>query len=415
MAVNFGAQFVLTSLSDLVKKVTDPKNRRSLAPSLTQFAKTANIIGRVYIEETVAHDDIAVPLMGVLNQMYVSYILTALHLDTAVAGGRTVREIIGKVASEGYHDAANIILNHFGKDNLDKPLSSMEASVTKLEEDSQRLVCGRLIELDMYGHVDVSGSEITETTDPGSTKLTKENELTYKYDKDGNYGLDSGSRGKKEETTKEKTITSAKTSTGKVAQAFKVYMYVQLVPYILETSTAEDFFSFNFIPGFLRRWRQVRTGEIKFFRDFLFAKDLIEKQRRAIKRDTDGVLGDMMLRQKSSLFKWLLQAIGLRPENHNAASAMCVISKQSFDAACAATRVDFANSVTRQTFFYKTFTMILVVVDTMYGTATMYINGIPVVGKYTFDMINKVGTKSRDSFDLKQIMQALNQGMTPKF
>lgn len=371
----------VTTISDVVKKVMQYKDRA--AASLTKFTKDANIIGRVYIDEAIAQDDIAIPLMGVLNQMYVSYVLTALHLDVMVVGGRTVREIIGKVSSEGYHDAANIILNHFGKENLDEPMISLETGSARIEDESQRLVCGRLIELDMHGHVDVTDTR----TDYGPP------------DKDPN------------KTEVRGTSKTEKQS----AQLFRVYIYVQLIPYILDTSTSEDFFSFNFVPGFLKRWRQLRAGEIKFFRDFIFAKDLIAKQKTAIKKDKDGILVDMMLRQKNALWRWAMQASGIRPENHNAASAICVISKQAFDKACAESRIDFSSNSVRQRFFTKTFTMLVVVVDPMYGTAEMYINGVNAVGKYTFDMINKVGSRGRDSFDLKQIMQALNQGMTPKF
>ena len=183
----------------------------------------------------------------------------------------------------------------------------------------------------------------------------------------------------------------------------------------LDNVSAGDFFSFNFVPGFLRRWKQLRSGEIKFIRDFIFARDLIERQKAAIKKDKNGVLVDMMLRQKNALFRWAMHAVGIRPENHNSASSMFVISKQSFDTACAAQRIDFKSNSVRQSFFNKTFTMLILVVDPMYGTMEMYINGVNVIGKYTFDMINKVGSKGKDSFDLKQIMQSLNQGMTPKF
>ena len=80
---------VISSLKELVELVQGMKRR---APaSLTKYTKDANIFGRVYIEDSITNDDIAVPLMGMLNQMYVSYILTALHLDQQVVGGRTVR------------------------------------------------------------------------------------------------------------------------------------------------------------------------------------------------------------------------------------------------------------------------------------------------------------------------------------
>lgn len=116
----------VSSLTELVKMVKGIQ--RQAAKSLSQYTKDANIIGRVYMEEKVARDEIAVPLMGVLNQLYVSYILTALNLDRMISSGKTVRESIGVVASEGYPQVANLIESAFGKENLDKPLASFENS-----------------------------------------------------------------------------------------------------------------------------------------------------------------------------------------------------------------------------------------------------------------------------------------------
>lgn len=411
----------LSSLTDLANTLMNIPGKT--AASLTKFTKDANIIGRVYIEDCIAKDDIAPPLMGMLNQMYVSYILTALHLDQRVASGKTVREVIGIVASEGYSDAAKLIEDCFGTNKLDTVLPSMEAGFTKVEDDSQRLVCGRLIELDMHGVYSVHNKDTTIGSRSGETSVRgndtgSSSTRTVSSAPDGVDLTQSDSSSRTDRTSV--TVSSDNSESERKGESqqlftFKAYLYVQLIPYIIDTDTMSNFFDFNFVPGFLRRWRQLRTGEIKFFRDFIFAKDLIEKQKAAIKKDKSGILVNMLTRQRSALVKWLLQLTGLRPENHNAASAMSIISKQTFTKACSKAHVDFNSSSAREKFFAKTFTMITVVVDQMYGTVDMYINGINMRGNYTFDMINKVGAKGRDSFDLKQIMQALNQGMTPKF
>ena len=426
----------VSSLTDLVAMVKGMKDRS--VSSLTKFTKDANIIGRVYIEENIARDDIAVPLMGVLNQMYVSYILTALHLDQLVVGGRTVREVIGAVSSEGYVDAAEFIESCFGEDMMDKPMPSLEASLSKMEDDTQRLICGRLIELDLMGLFKVettekqtanrsssknSESKGTSVSDTNSNRNSVATKI-HASNPDEDSETTTNESGNQHQTVRDErqtdeiatdTTDSTKDQSAQKLQAFKAYIYVQMIPYILDASTMHSFFDFNFLPGFLRRWKQMRAGEIKFFRDFIFAKDLIEKQRQKIKEDKSGILVDMMLRQKNKLATWVMRVAGLAPTNYNAASSIFVVSKQAFDAACANAHINFSSNATRQTFFSKTFTMMLLVVDPLYGTMELYLNGLDVVGKYTFDMINRVGAKGKDSFDLKQIMQSLNQGMTPKF
>ena len=36
-------------------------------------------------------------------------------------------------------------------------------------------------------------------------------------------------------------------------------------------------------------------------------------------------------------------------------------------------------------------------------------------GTYTFDMVNRVGAKGKDNFNLKEVMTAFSQGMSPRF
>lgn len=403
------------TLTELVAQVKG-MHRRSVA-SLTKFTKDSNIIGRVYMEDSVAHDDIAVPLMGVLNQMYVSYILVALHLDNVVASGRTVRETIGIVASEGYTDLAKVIEESFGKDGLDKPMPSFEA-VAKIDDESQRLVSGRLIELDMMGAYNVTESEDTITADVELGKDSSAGPIKVKETEDPDtgkiersYDIDTKTNNSAKSAVGAKDVIRRK---GQLYQ-FKAYLYVQLIPYIIEKAVAEAFFTFNFVPSFMRRWKQVRAKEIKFWRDFIFARDLVSKQKQQVKQDKSGTLINMLLRQRTAFMQWVSQLLSISPENHNAASSIYVISKQSFDMACSKVNANFSQKSDRERFFKKTFTMLVVVVDSMYGSVDIYINGVNAVGRYTFDMINKVGAKGKDSFDLKQIMQALNQGITPKF
>lgn len=367
------------TLADIVATIRDVESKT--AQSLTMYTKQAQIMGRVYIEDTISSDDIALPLMGILNQLYVSYVITALHLDTLCVGGRTVRQRMELVATENIEDIEAAIADTFGGKTFksfedtgmtshaaNKPVkydpnntgygrSSGRETIVNLDPDSQRLVCGRLVEFSFNAPSNSVGGTST----------------------------------------------------------INAYIYVQLVPYILNTSTCSGFLNVNFAPTLKTRWKQLRAGEIKFLKDFILARDLIERQSDIIKKDKSGVLLEMMLRQRNVLFKWAGTLLGILPEMHNLANAILVLDNNTFKNACNEAKIDFSSNVSRQKFFMKTFTMILVVVDNMYGTIDMYFNGLNTKGSYTFDMVNKVGTKSKDSFDLKQVMQAFSQGMTPKF
>ena len=361
-------------LKDLVDAVRGGKGKLSVA--LTQYINQANIMGRVYVEDSVAQDDIAIPLMGTLNQLYVSWIITALGIDSMCADGRTVRQRLELVASESLEAGdVDALIEGFGLTEK-KPLPSTEAKVIDVDPDTQRLVCGRLIELDFdMGRVE---TEVTNGNVSQKTNMTAPN-------------------------------------SSKGIGLLKAYMYVQLVPYILQKQTCESFMTLNFVPNLTSRWKAVRAGEISFIKDFIFARDLVEKQKNALKNDKTGTLAEMYWRQQNRVFNWALKLTGVRPETHNLSNSFIVLNKSTFDAACREAHVDFNSMISREKFFLKTFSMGLVVVDPMYGNVRMFFAGVPAVGTYSYTMINKIGARGKDNFDLKEIMNAFASGQAPKF
>lgn len=341
---------VINSLKELVDWLRFWKHRT--AASLTGFIGSANIVGRVYIEDNIAQEEIAPDLMSILNQFYASWIVCALGLNEMCCGGQTVRQRLELVATEGYNTSVtDHILEGFGSNNA-KPMVSTEAAVVKLDEATQRLVNGRLIELEFQGE---------------------------------------GMRDK-----------------------VKANIHVQLVPHIIDTLVSEGFMSVNFVPPISARIKAMRAGEISFIKDFIFARDLIKRQSEALKKDDQGMLLEMMSRQRNQLFKWAANLIGILPETHNLSNAIVIVNKMTFDKVCRNAHVDFDNFLQRTKFFAKTYTMGVVVVDPMYGKVTMYFAGMPQVGTYSFEMVKKVGFK-KESFDLKEIMTAFAQGAAPRF
>lgn len=327
--------------------------------SLTQMNKPANIISRVYLQDSVAQDDIALPLLGTLNQLYASYIMTALNMQNVVVGGKTVRELYGIIATETLQNTVTIIADDFGQETLNSTIKdmnvSMEAQVVDMEKESQRLITGRLLEIDL--------------TLEGNSKVN----------------------------------------------TYKVYVYVQLIPIILSSNVCKGFMNVNFHPPMSVRWKQVEAKEISFWNDFMLSRDLLKKQEKLLKEDKSGVLAEILTNQHNKLFNWALRLVGLKPTSGNLANSMIIMDKPTFTEACKEVGANFADKGYRQSFMLKTMAIFVVVVDVMGGTVDMYFNGIDVKGTYTFQMLNKVGAKGKDSFNLAEIMQTFSQGMTPRF
>ncbi len=355
-AVTSAAAAATSTIADLAARINSIDNAiNKAAPSLTQYARQTNIMGRVYIEDSIAQDDIAIPLMGALNQMYLCMIITALGIDSKCADGRTVRDRLALVAGESLDTSILANINECFGTTTTKPIASTEAQVVNTDPDTQRLVCGRLIELDFNAAGSVS------------------------------------------------------------AALLKAHLFVQLVPYILQQQVCAGFMNINFAQSLSSRWKALRAGEISFVKDFILGRDQVEKAGKMLKNDNTGVIAEMMTRQRNKLFRWAAGMTGILPERHNLAAAIMVLNKQTFDQTCREAHVDFNSFLSREKFFIKTFSMMMVVVDPMYGTVKMYFAGNPAVGTYSYQMINKVGAKNKDAFDLKEVMTAFSQGQAPRF
>ena len=436
-----------TDIAKAAGKNVSNNLKKNSATSLTAYTKGANIMSRLYIEDSILRDDICPPLVGVLNQLYVSYILTALNLDTMCANGRTVREQFEVVSTENVNVVKDIIEN-FGKYNVSPSFES--GPVVESEPATQRLPVTRIIELTMQGAqvlteqtTSEQGGRTTTTTHGASKTHTTRGDVETnttsprtttreEYDKDGNVRSSTTtteSKSTKTQQLSEDTSTtdkhqdvsftggssSSSTTRSESTYQFKAYLIVQLIPYCLKPEVVDGYIGAHFSPPVSSRWRQYKAGEISFWKDFVFSMDLIKKQSKALKKDKHGILSEMLMKQKSALAKFWLKMFGKGTPSHNMANTMLIVNKATFDRACRTNHINFADNNQRQKFFNKTWSMIICVVDPLYNTVDMYYNGLDVKGTYTFAMINKVGAKGQDSFDLKDVMTSFAQGMSPRF
>ena len=281
--------------------------------------------------------------------------------------------------------------------NMDTPIASIESSVINLDPDSQRLVSGRVIELD----IQLPASTVQDVSTSGGPTTSKTMSVT-----------NSDAEVKYEDKTenKDKRVVTKTTSTVNA----KLTLYVQLVPYVIDSDAVGGFLSMNFSPSIKQRWKQYRAGEISFWRDFVASRDLIKKEAKILKADKSNTLLDMMLKSNNALWRWFAGFSGVLDERHNIASSLLITEKKTFVKECSLAGVDFSNQSQRQAFFRKTMVMMVIVVDTMYNNVEMYFNGINTKGEYSYAMINKL-SKGKDAFDLKEIMTAFAQGQSPKF
>lgn len=344
--------------------------------ALTTVVKKTLIGSNVYIEDALnKEDDTMVPLMSVLCQVYVGYILTALQIYQSVDRYRTISETIGRVATESLEvpgledvDPQAILRAAFGDEEVAAGLEAARDSKMRndIDEAVKHLAAGRLIEFDFHVARGENAGEVNPT------------------------GVEHKGSG---------IVT--------------VPMYVQLYPTAMPSEVAKALVQFNYPERFWRRLAKAMSREIRFFRDFVLAMDLVERHNQILKQDRNNVLSDFYKDKITKQSKRVMDVLTGRNRN-NIANSMLVISADTFKQINDESSIDLRNYADRQRFFNEAYAMILVVVDTNYNIIEMYYNGIPKKSEMPFRAVKQAGS-TKSGIDIEELMQTIAKGAAPKF
>lgn len=349
--------------SELMAVVDEAKDRG--VNSLSAYTKRTLLSSRVYVEDVIANEAIVPGLLKLINTLYASMCMVALRLNDIVSGGRSVRNMLGAVSTEEFHLAVDLIKDQFGdknvtvkdatpsvEDNKDSDQNSgttTDVRTVNVSADATHLFTGRLMEVDI----------------------------------------------------------------GSGANKASIYFIVQLVPYIIPSVTMEEFLKLNSSPAKALRWAQYKAGEISFWKDFVFECDRVEKRRKALRADKDGVLREMEDKRTSGLWKSIKNFFKNKNEvvNRNVANSIIVCSKSRMDRAMRDLGLNIRNYNDRQKVMVGTLSLLIAVYDPNYGTIDLYLNGIRNRAEYTDQMVQSFVKKDNaGQIDLKQVLPLIAAG-----
>lgn len=372
----------LGGIMDTIRRIED-----STSMSLPQFTKRSTILSRVYIENTLAGEEVLTPLMQNIMNIYVGFIMTAMNMNRYIDGSKTVRDALQVVATESFSQAPVDMTSRLDDYFLGHHATNMlsQRSLLELNNNSCRLIAGQESNLDT-----VNKDNLPKATG-GSRVLDSE---------------------PKEATLPSGRVISVEFNV-KDNGSFRVDMFLQLLPQFIPTDVAQQFIEMNFSPTLRQRWMQVSTGEINFFSDFLLGQDRRKRRFKAMRDDKSGALRDMVERQENNLSSAWLKLSQVTPDKQNIANTILIFDKSNFDRACSMAGLKFSNFDSRQKFFNKTFSMIVCVVDTMYNRIDMYYHGLNAMSTFTFEQMKK--NAKNESVDMMTIMKTFANGMAPKF
>jgi hypothetical protein len=370
-------------VSDIVKAIFNLDGQHG--SSITTVAKKTMVGSTVYVESSLSNeDDLMVPLMSVLCQSYIGYVLTALGIYQSVDRYGTISETIGRVSTEnlkasGVIDVKAVLEQAFSMNPRVAAEVGMEAFTDvrfklDIDETMKHLAVGQLIEFDFW---------VGNGT--------------------ANDGNDRGKSGNRTFTNDEKNGSHVVT----------VPIYCQMFPVSMPSDIAVALVQFNYPERFWRRLLKVFTREIGFFKDFIFSIDMVEKHKELLKKDTNNVLADFYKSKIKTQARKVYDIITGRIKN-NIANSILIITESTFKNINDTSSIDLTNYADRQRFFNEAYAMMLVVVDTNYNTVDIYLNGIQKKSEHPFRAIKKAGS-SKSGVDMDELMKTIAKGAAPQF
>lgn len=410
-----GSEADVSSVSETIDRVTQEVLDRTNT-SVTNFIKKSMVMSRVYIQRGIADDPSIDDNLACIQNQYLGFLLTALGLNTVIINNRTVRELVRVVATERFDTVEQLAYEAFGHFNM----VGKDAEDLEHLRDNQRDTIKH--ERDVQRDKDKHERDL-ERDDIKSVRDTERDDL--KYERDTKRHAEVDKRANKVDASVNKESRELSFASGRIIEftfegpqgKIKANIPVHMIPKVIPDEVAEQFVSLNFKLDNTKRWLQVLAGEKSFFKDYLLQLDLIKKKNEALKKDTGNVLYDMLshsnnkaganIRDKAKHFA----AGAIKAQN--LANTVLIYDKKSFKQYAHNSGIKWDKASSRDEFFTKTMSFMVVLIDPIYDVSEYYWSGIDAVGQYSSKQLKSA--KSKGSYDLKDIMTAFTQGTSPKF
>ena len=379
--------------------------------SLTEHTKQTTLRSRVYIDNSLADQDVIPNVVRALHTMYTGLILNALNLSQFVTSGKTVQDFVGSVATESFAPYRDVQVE----------LAELTASLESFDIYSDLRKSG--------GFTDTELSLIKELT-VKNPKFTKD-EIIAEIKRRRGETIQKISTDKDALKLATKDIEVAPPSIAPVgklieveltnpndgSKSAKILLAVQMVPYLIPAGLAAMFINKDTSLSFGNRLLMWRAGEISFFRDLIFQVDRLSKNYEVAKNDQSRLFYDFMQnvakKDKATVTKNLAQASATK--SHNLANSVMIFSSDAVAQAKAESGIDLHHADVRNRYFRDTFAMMIAVVDPMFNQVTLYMNGIDDVGVYSFSQFYSGGSNSNGGIDLIKSLATFTAGKAPRF
>ncbi len=185
----------------------------------------------------------------------------------------------------------------------------------------------------------------------------------------------------------------------------KLPVLIKLVPAVVPSDTLVQIFTAGGRDTWAHRMFLVKSGQIKFWRDFVMGQDMIDAHMKSMMTDRQGIYKSIMDRRRNNVQKSVMSGRLSLADASNVAIISATTMKKSANTLLA--KIDDKNM--RDKIFDNSYLLMLMVVDERWGRATIYHRGVDLSTSYRIEDI-KLSEKSKGQ-DITEIFKLFNKQM----
>lgn len=358
--------------------------------SLADLAKPCRVEPITLIDQTIADQPYIVDLLKLSVSLFAGYYLQAVNMVMGVGKIDTLKVFdalnpersIGGLAFEQYRSTA------YDKATYSDGLPSLEAFKQPIRQ-------GTLAEYSEAKYQASLEAEDSADRKDGNQDTPKENRSSISSS-DGNKIYEA------ENLAIGKLINVEVNSEG---DKRKLPVLIKLVPAVVPSDTITEIFTNGGRDTWAHRMFLVKSGQIKFWRDFVMGQDMIDAHLKALLQDRSGVYKTISDRRRNNVVK-SIQTGRLSLAD---ASNIAIVSTSTLKRSAATLYSKIDDSSFRQKIFDNSYLLMLMVVDERWNRVTIYHRGVDLATSYRIDDI-KLAEKSKGQ-DITEIFKLFNKQM----
>lgn len=359
--------------------------------SLIEFASSTQNIILVTVEDTLTHHAVTPDILKFCTNIYIGYYLQAVALLNTI-GDVSVRQVLDRlntnrsVASNAKDTAIEWIAQ---ESFLDYPKFNFAKKVISLESFS-----------DIVDNIKSKVPENVKNMDVGTVaKEGKTSGQSAENGKAGEWMADAP-------TLAQGKIFDVKIQNGGATASIPVT--VRLNPIAVNREMLKSMYArANQNNSFWNRLRRWKDGELETLSDMIFCNDIIADHARLIKQDKLKLTEQLEKKRRANKISTLLT----QKTSLATASTISIISKASLPEIELAVGGRISDFKVREDIFARSGLIMLLVVDDMYETVTIYYRGQNRGMELTFGECKSVSKGNGPN--VMEILRAFQAGQTP--